>query len=111
MEIIVKRHGNSYYEWILIWWFRKALDDLNDRYYMEDNLKEWDSFFWDDVIKIWWLQVHCQKFEEEIIKLAESDLFLLLQIWFWDWVQSVFIDKNELKKKNFSNCIFEWWQS
>jgi uncharacterized protein YwqG len=78
---------------------------------MDNWIKEWDSFHWDDIIKIWGIQVHCQKDETEILDILKSNQYLLLSIWTGDWSLSVFIDKDDLKNKRFHNCKFEWGQS
>lgn len=114
LERFVKEHDGWYFEWMLISWFELWNELLEDRYEIIDGEKQWDEFIWSELTKIWWIPTNCQKEESEIISKLNSEDFLLLQIWediTWEWVQSIFINKEDLKNNNFDNCTFEWSQT
>ncbi len=114
LQRLVKEHNGWYFEWMLISWFESWNEQLEDRYEVIDGEKEWDEFIWSELTKIWWISTNCQKEESEIVDKLNSEDFLLLQVWenvTWAWVQSVFINKYDLKNNNFDNCVFEWSQT
>lgn len=114
LQRLVKEHDGWYFEWMIISWFESWNELLEDRYEIIDGEKQWDEFIWSELTKIWWISTNSQKEESEIIDKSNSEDFLLLQVWeniTWEWVQSVFINKDDLKNKNFDNCIFEWSQT
>jgi len=111
---VVREHDKNFYLGNVIKSFFPETESLESRYTYEDGKKEWDSFSGSEISKIYGIYTHCQLDEKEIIGKTKKGRVVLLQIGedFTDeGVFSVLIEKNDLAKKNFRNCDFDWGQS
>jgi uncharacterized protein YwqG len=89
-------------------------DELEDEEELENGEIYWDYSAGSEKSKIYGIYTHCQKHEEEIRRITDSNDILLLQIGedFTDeGVWSVLIDRESLVNREFENCKFEWGQS
>lgn len=75
----------------------------------------WDEFGGTSRSKLFGIFTHCQKSQEEVENITNSDKILLLQIGENEFndegVFSVLIPKKDLADQNFVNCEFYWAQS
>ena len=114
LERHIVEHESWFWDGCLVDKVSNSTEDFDSRYYEEDGEVEWDYFAGSKSSKIYGIYTHCQKGEEEIKQITESDKILLLQVGenFTDeGVWSVLIDRNDLENKQFENCKFEWGQS
>jgi uncharacterized protein YwqG len=89
-------------------------EELEDLFDEEEGGIQWDFSAGSEKSKLYGIYTHCQKHEEEIREITDSNDILLLQIgedFTSEGVWSVLIDQTFLKKKDFQNCKFEWGQS
>ena len=86
------------------------LEDLN----LNQNGESWDYFEGTDKSKIFGVYSHCQLSESEKLEIMNENI-VLLQIgengFNDEGVFNVLIKEQDLKNKNFDNCILEWAQS
>jgi uncharacterized protein YwqG len=122
---VVQDHEDNFYLGVLIDQVFTSTETLQSRYRDPDDEEEaedanedgklWDYFAGSEKSKIFGIYTHCQLEEEEILEILESDKMLLLQIgeggFNDEGVFSVLIDREDLAKKDFSNCSFAWGQS
>jgi hypothetical protein len=122
---VVQDHEDNFYLGVLIDQVFASTETLQSRYRDPEDEEEaedanedgklWDYFAGSKKSKIFGIYTHCQLEEEEILEILESDKILLLQIgeggFNDEGVFSVLIDREDLVKKDFSNCSFAWGQS
>ena len=122
---VAQDHEDNFYLGVLIDQVFISTETLQSRYRNPDDEEEaedanedgklWDYFAGSEKSKIFGIYTHCQLEEEEILEILESDKILLLQIgeggFNDEGVFSVLIDREDLAKKDFSNCSFAWGQS
>ena len=111
---VIKEHEENYYSGKIIEKYEMETETISSRYELE-NGKKWDYFAGEGLSKIYGIYTNCQASEEEILQfMKDENKILLLQIgsdYAGEGCQSVFIDKENLIKKDFSKCIFEYNQS
>jgi len=127
---VIKEHGNNFYIGSTIENIQKGQERFSDRYCIddEDEIEEqegntewmynnlvWDSSAGSEKSKVFGVFTHCQYDPNDIAEKTYSDNVLLLQVgensFNDEGVLSVMINKGDLKKLNFSNCIYEWAQT
>lgn len=117
---VVKEHEQWFWDGCLIDGIYNEEEDLKSRYSEdwsdedEDEDIGWDCFAGSEKSKIYGIYTHCQKDEEEILEITNSDNILLLQIgsdFTSEGVWSVLIKRKDLENRRFDNCKFEWGQS
>lgn len=117
---VVKEHDKWFWDGCLVKTICQEEESFAERYSKADADSEgeakfeWDYFAGTEKSKIYGIYTHCQKHEGTIKRITKSDKTLLLQIGsdFTDsGVWSVLIKTSDLKKRDFSNCTFEWGQS
>ncbi|WP_053228005.1 DUF1963 domain-containing protein [Spirochaeta cellobiosiphila] len=114
LQRIKYEHNDWYYSGQLIGNIRNDRETFDDRFIVNDGIKEWDYFARDDVSKIYGIYTNCQASEEEIRYYTNNEEILLLHIgsnFLGEGVHCVFIDKTDLKNKDFSDCRFDYNQS
>jgi uncharacterized protein YwqG len=115
LKRVIKEHEKEYFSGKLIIDYRKDTETISSRYTMENGIKEWDYFAGDMMSKIYGIYSNCQAGEEEIFEfMNDKNRLILLQIgedYMGEGCQSVIINKNDLMKRDFSKCIFEYNQS
>jgi uncharacterized protein YwqG len=90
--------------------FCEETEDLSDE---DEGGLQWAYHASSEKSKIYGIYTHCQKDEEEIRRITDSDI-LLLQIgkdFTSEGVLSVRIAAEDLKNREFQHCKFEWGQS
>ena len=112
---VTKEHEENYYSGKIIEKYKMEIETISSKYKMENGKKEWDDFAGEEVSKIYGIYTNCQASEEEILQFMENEnRIILLQIgsdYAGEGCQSVFINKDDLMKKDFTKCIFEYNQS
>jgi len=112
---VTKEHENCYYSGKMIEKCKMETETISSRYELENGNKEWDYFAGEEISKIYGIYTNCQAGEEEILQFMEDEnKIILLQIgsdYAGEGCQSVSINKDDLVKKDFTKCIFEYNQS
>jgi len=108
----VVEHEMDFYSGVLITNVRPGSERWDDRF---DERGRWDGFSGSESSKLFGAPVHCQWSREEVEAILLSGKQVLLQIgengFNDEGVFSVFIDQNDLAKRNFSRCEFTWGQT
>lgn len=110
---IIKEHKEWFWEGRVIDEIVAEKESLKERY---DEDGEWDDFLGSEKTKIFGLLSDCQRHQEEILEFIDSDECVLLQVGHEnreceEGCLNVIIKKNDLLKKDFSKCHFNWSQS
>jgi uncharacterized protein YwqG len=88
---------------------------FESRFRMEDGHREWDYFAGDEMTKIYGIYSNCQVEMEDVVdRMNDSNRIQLLQIgsdFMGEGAHCISIEKDDLSKKDFSKCIFEYNQS
>jgi hypothetical protein len=122
---VVQEHEDNFFLGVLIDQVFASTETLQSRYRDPDDAEEaedatedgklWDYFAGSEKSKIFGIYTHCQLEEEDILEILDSNKILLLQIgeggFNDEGVFSVLVDREDLAKKDFSNCSFAWGQS
>ena len=112
---VTKEHEENYYSGKIIEKYKMETETISSRYEMENGKKEWNDFAGEELSKIYGIYTNCQAREEDILQFMEDkNRIILLQIgadYAGEGCQSVFINKDDLIKKDFTKCIFEYNQS
>ena len=123
---IFREHEDNFYLGVLIDKISAETETIEERYFTEkdeefeedmlnENGKMWNDFAGTEKSKMFGIYTHCQQGEEYILEFMKSNRVVLLQIggngFNDEGVFNVLIDKEDLKNRNFNNCIFEWAQS
>ncbi|WP_139921776.1 DUF1963 domain-containing protein [Hymenobacter sp. DG01] len=115
----VQEHEDNFFEGRLIGRFFAETETLAERYGPgeeddEDDWPGWNDFAGSKKSKLFGIYTHCQLSEEEIKAITFSDQILLLQVgedFNDEGVFSVLIDRDALRRRDFTNCQFAWGQS
>ena len=95
--------------------FREPEDDWEEEQFADERGLVWDCFEGCDSSKIFGIPTHCQWLQEDIERIIKEDKLVLLQIgengFNDEGVFSVFISKENLKKRCFDHCEFHWGQT
>ena len=112
---VTKIHDGVYYYGKIIEKFQMETEKLSSRYELEDEAKEWSPWAGQEFSKIYGIYTNCNASEEKIIQFSQDkNKIILLQIGSdgsGEGCSSIIINKNDLKKRDFTKCIFEHNQS
>ena len=89
-------------------------EDESEKEYADANGLLWDCFVGGKKSKVYGIYTHCQYDMDRIMDITHSDRVLLLQIGedFTDeGIFSVLIPREDLRRRRFDDCEFEWGQS
>jgi uncharacterized protein YwqG len=115
LKRIIKEHTDSFFYGKTVEGYKSETEAIEKRYMIEDGEKVWDYFKGDEISKIYGIYSNCQAGEEETLEFMKNEnRIILLQIgsdYFDEGCQSVFVNINDIKNKDFSKCIFEYNQS
>ena len=121
LKRVTKIHEDQYFMGKLIKKYKMETENIESRYieeeYDEDEEPEieWDYSAGCDISKIYGIYTNCNAGEEEVLEfMKDKNKIILLQIgedYMEEGCQSVIINKNDLEKKDFSKCTFEYGQS
>ena len=117
LKRVTKEHDNCNWYGKIISGYSMEMEKIESRYTETEKLgkKDWDYFAGSEISKIYGIYSNCQASEKEVIEFVKNeDKIILLQIggdYMDEGCQSVIIDKNDLIKKDFTKCIFEYNQS
>lgn len=93
---------------------QKAKSSQLEELSLNENGESWGDFEGTDKSKIFGVYSHCQRSEKEKLEIMNENivLFQIGENGFNDeGVFNVLIKEQDLKNKNFDNCILEWAQS
>lgn len=121
----IKEHDQDFFLGNIIAKIYSDTETLEERFIDSDdpdysNMKNAEGKIWDDFAgreksKIFGIYTDCQLGQEEIEEITFSSKVLLIQIgedgFNDEGVFSVLIEKDDLKERNFDNCILRWSQS
>lgn len=115
----VREHEDNFFAGQLIGRFFAETETLAERYGPgedddPDDYPGWNDFAGSRKSKLFGIYTHCQLSEEEIKEITFSDDVLLLQVgedFNDEGVFSVLIDREALRRRDFSGCRFAWGQS
>jgi uncharacterized protein YwqG len=89
-------------------------EDESEKEYAGANGLLWDNFAGGKKSKVYGIYTHCQYSMERIMDITHSDRVLLLQIgedFNDEGIFSVLIPREDLRRRNFDDCEFDWGQS
>lgn len=118
LKRVIKEHEGTLFDGCLIADYRVETESVTERY-DEEWAKDGEELGWNyfagfEKTKFFGMYNNCQLEEEEILEIMSSTQVLLLQIgeeFTVDGILNVLIEEEDLKNKNFNNCIVEWSQS
>ncbi|KYH35572.1 hypothetical protein CLTEP_05160 [Clostridium tepidiprofundi DSM 19306] len=118
LKRVVKEHGDWFYSGNLIKDIYVEEENISERY-DEEWAKDgeelgWNPFAGTEKSKLFGIYTNCQYEEQELKAELLKGKILLLQIgedFTEEGILSVRIDKDDLEKMDFTNCIIEWSQS
>ncbi|SDI46010.1 protein of unknown function [Desulfosporosinus hippei DSM 8344] len=114
LKRINKEHEDWYFAGRIIGdiWFENEL--ISSRYKIDDNgLTVWDELAGEETSKIYGIFTNVQATENEIKKMMKNKI-LLLQVgsdFLGTGVQCVYIEEDNLRSMDFSQCIFDYSQT
>lgn len=115
----IQEHEDHFFEGRLIGSFRAETETLAERYGPDEDDDEedwpgWNDFAGSQKSKLFGIYTHCQLSEDEIKEITFSDDVLLVQVgedFNDEGVFSVLINREALRRRDFSGCRFAWGQS
>ena len=112
---VTKIHDGVYYYGKTVEAFQAETEKLSSRYELEDGIKEWAPWAGQELSKIYGIYTNCNADEEEVLQfMKDESKIILLQVGSdgaGEGCSSVIINKNDLKKRDFTKCIIQHNQS
>jgi uncharacterized protein YwqG len=112
LKRIIKEHLDWYYNGQLLDEPKNEIEKIDNRYKENNGKREWDYNKGSEISKIYGIYSNIYKNEKETIDFMNDDnIVILLQIAGElqnEGCQTVYMNKEDLKRLDFSKCIFEY---